>query len=310
MFQASRDLEGARAAHRKVPKQAKDDGGVAKPTPPEPTGAEVVGLKLSNASLPRENEKMKKDNVVLQAQYSTILSKFEEDEACAATLQDDNKKLYDEVAGLKHTITNLSSKIATLIERMPHNECSKNDNGQSQDGSVPATEVSMKGGSERTENSTNYGDTTDVDAPRSEDAEQPGNPEPSTNKNPTTEDKKTTKWSWATGVRPGRKVLTKELQSHMTESVNLLTSSDFHPRRVRQRPDAAIKPTPVAVYFGDIPRCPIGALKKALMKCLPKLAILGISFITASVTDILCLSAHKDRVIATLQFFATSISQG
>lgn len=57
------------------------------------------------------------------------------------------------------------------------------------------------------------------------------------------------------------------------------------------------------MYFGNIPRGPIGALKEALMKCLPKWAILGILFIGASVTEILCHSPNKDRLIATLHFF-------
>lgn len=121
MVQEARDSEAVRACPRKVLKQPKGDGGVAKPKPPEPTGAAVVGWKLSNASLARKNEKMKKDNQELLDQYATVLCKFEESEARAATLQDGNKKLYDEVTGLKQTITNLISKIPTIIECIPQN---------------------------------------------------------------------------------------------------------------------------------------------------------------------------------------------
>ena len=63
-----------------------------------------------------------------------------------------------------------------------------------------------------------------------------------------------------------------------------------------------LKPEPEAVYFGGIPRGPIGKLRRALRNALPKWAILSISFIGDSVTEILCHKALVQRLIATLKF--------
>ena len=63
-----------------------------------------------------------------------------------------------------------------------------------------------------------------------------------------------------------------------------------------------LKPDPEAVYFGGIPRGPIGKLRRALRNALPKWAILSICFIGDSVTEILCHKALVQRLIATLKF--------
>lgn len=83
----------------------------------------------------------------------------------------------------------------------------------------------------------------------------------------------------------------------------LLNTAGFQSRRSRQRLGPVLQPKPVPMYFSNIPRGPIGALKKAIYECLPKWAILGVSFIAASDTEILCHAPLVDRLVATLQFF-------
>lgn len=55
------------------------------------------------------------------------------------------------------------------------------------------------------------------------------------------------------------------------------------------------------VYFANVPRGPIGKFKRCLHECLPKWAVLSISFIGASITEILCHKAHVARLIATMR---------
>lgn len=62
MVQEVNDSEAARAAPRKARKQQKGDSGFANPTTSEPNSGEIVGLKLSNASVAMENEEMKEEN--------------------------------------------------------------------------------------------------------------------------------------------------------------------------------------------------------------------------------------------------------
>lgn len=58
------------------------------------------------------------------------------------------------------------------------------------------------------------------------------------------------------------------------------------------------QPTATAVYFGGIPRGPIGDLKQALYECLPKRCILRISFIGNSACEILCHKHLQSRLIS------------
>lgn len=89
----------------------------------------------------------------------------------------------------------------------------------------------------------------------------------------------------------------------MADTIKSLNSAGFQSRRSRQRAGNVIQPKPMAVYFANIPRGPIYALKKSLLKCLPKWAVLGISFIGTTMTEILCHTSLAERLIATLQFF-------
>ena len=76
-------------------------------------------------------------------------------------------------------------------------------------------------------------------------------------------------------------------------------------RTVRRPGDPAqqntTKPDPEAVYIGDLPRGPIGKLRRSLNKALPKWAVLNISFIGDSVTEILCHKPLVPRQVATVK---------
>lgn len=62
-----------------------------------------------------------------------------------------------------------------------------------------------------------------------------------------------------------------------------------------------VQPTPKAIYSGEVPRGPIGALRRALLLSLPKWTILGISYISNTALEILCHTELVDRLIATMK---------
>lgn len=60
-------------------------------------------------------------------------------------------------------------------------------------------------------------------------------------------------------------------------------------------------PKPTAVYLKSIRRGPIGAIQKALRECLISWALLGISLIGGSISEIITDSRLKDRLVTSLK---------
>lgn len=61
------------------------------------------------------------------------------------------------------------------------------------------------------------------------------------------------------------------------------------------------EPSPIAVYFKNVRRGPIGAIRSALRESLPSWALLGIGFVGGSVLEIVTDNRLKARLIATLK---------
>ena len=107
----------------------------------------------------------------------------------------------------------------------------------------------------------------------------------------------------ATGIAEATKELEKAgfapTKAPRRRTTTTATNADGTPAQLSS---VILKPEPEAVYFGGIPRGPIGKLRRALRNALPKWAILSISFIGDSVTEILCHKALVQRLIAALKF--------
>ena len=107
---------------------------------------------------------------------------------------------------------------------------------------------------------------------------------------------------WTEVVKKGISSLPDNVQARFTQTMQTLKAAGFQAQRPAPRHGPAQpynpKPIPTPVYFGNIPRGPIGALKRALQQCLPKWAVLSISFIGTSVTEILCHRPLRERLIA------------
>lgn len=102
------------------------------------------------------------------------------------------------------------------------------------------------------------------------------------------------KINWADVVkqtRPQRNQLPTQLQHRVAESIAILSQGGL--RRFNE-------PKPVAAYFTNIRRGPVGLVRKALSASLPQWALLGISFVGGSVLEIITDKRLKDRLVATL----------
>lgn len=62
-----------------------------------------------------------------------------------------------------------------------------------------------------------------------------------------------------------------------------------------------VEPVPEAVYFKNLRRGPIGSLRRALRKCLPAWAILGLSFVGGSILEIVTDRRQRDRLVTTMK---------
>lgn len=123
------------------------------------------------------------------------------------------------------------------------------------------------------------------------------------------------KLSWAEIARaPTANALPSGLQEKFVKSKATLAAKGFAPIAPRPRappnaattigpslPSGPATPTPSPVYFGGVPRGPIGALKRALLECLPSWAVLSISFIGNSACEILCHRPLEQRLVAGMK---------
>lgn len=222
--------------------------------------------------------------------------------------------MHSEILELKAQLSTFTNQVGKLVEKLGGPEPTESPNGNT----GPCTDIRTPATDQQADTETATDKQTETAANQAKDDGQPEKYQATTiptkpsdiadsNRQPGPQKpepkKKTAPLNWETVVKSGRKTLPQELQTRAQASMLSLNTSGFQARRFRQCPTATAHPKPVAVYFANIPRGPIGALKKALLECLLKWAILGISFIGAEVTEILCHVALLDRLIATLQFF-------
>lgn len=119
--------------------------------------------------------------------------------------------------------------------------------------------------------------------------------------------------SWADIARiPSMKKLPSTMQSKFEKSIASLRKNGFtpsarpppgrpNPAGGDPRPSTPPQPVPTPVYFGGVPRGPIGSLKRSLQECLPSWAVLSISFIGNSACEILCHKPLEQRLIAAMK---------
>ena len=99
--------------------------------------------------------------------------------------------------------------------------------------------------------------------------------------------------SWAQRVAMKRPEVPSNLQPNLAKAKTALRKAGFF--------GPPPKPDLTPVYCGGIPRSPVGALRKALTLCLPKWAVLGISFIGKYAVEFLCHKPLIDRLVTTLK---------
>lgn len=97
------------------------------------------------------------------------------------------------------------------------------------------------------------------------------------------------------------RVLPPALDQRIRKSIDLLNAS-----RCRK----TVEPNPTAVYFKNVRRGPIGAIRTALRASLPSWALLGIGFIGGSVLEIVTDVRLKTRLVATLKIMGIDEIRG
>ena len=110
--------------------------------------------------------------------------------------------------------------------------------------------------------------------------------------------------SWKDVATKGISSLPDSLKSQFNKAKQSLLKSNFQAKRFtpsHSNTPNTPKPIPVPVYFANIPRGPIGALRRALLECLPKWSVLSVSFIGSGITEILCHKPLLDRLVAGMK---------
>lgn len=102
-------------------------------------------------------------------------------------------------------------------------------------------------------------------------------------------------------VKLGIDSLPDTLKHRVKEISRYLQQEGFQTNCTSPVGTSTAQPILVAVYFGNVTRGPIGKLKRWLHECLPKRALISISFIGASVTEMLCRQLHMARLVATMR---------
>lgn len=93
------------------------------------------------------------------------------------------------------------------------------------------------------------------------------------------------------------------------QSKKALDAAGFKPVQRQLRPEQVqersapveMKPVPTAVYFGGVPRVPIGALRRALLLALSGWAALHLSFVGNSALKVLCHKPLVHRLVAVMK---------
>lgn len=143
--------------------------------------------------------------------------------------------------------------------------------------------------------------TADTDIHATPDSPQPTSTPQPEKPNPAPKQAPKPNFTWADAAKKGLNALPAGLQDRVRASLQSLADSGFKAKRTEPQPNSEEKPEPEPVYFGNVPRGPIGQLKRSLHECLPKWAVLSISFIGAATTEILCHKPYIPRLVATMR---------
>ena len=233
-------------------------------------------------------------------------------------LLEQNKELKEQLDKLNDTLIMQTTQIAKLTEQVAVLSRPKQPSEQVPEKEVEVVETVPANALRRNRRSRNKKQAEAEPRAQEKDSGKKTGDKPETvtapDKNPPQANKEAEqnkKLKWADVVRrPTMAVLPASVQEKFKKSAEILKSSGFKPTpRPAPRPQSSdgpqpqnkIKPAPVPVYFGGIPRGPVGKLRKMLRECLPKWSILNISFIGNSVTEILCHEPMLDHLVGGLK---------
>lgn len=263
-----------------------------------PTQQDQINATLKNTNSPSSTEEQ--PNTPNSAQIADLLASNKQLTEANQAMATEVAKLNAQLAAQSKTIETLSQSIAALTQKATSNESNqtplpKNNQVEDEDTAAP---VAPEGPVARRE------------IPQG----PAGNAESQNKEKPNPKPPKTSWADIAKSKRPAINALSEKEQSLFKETTKNLAALGFKPvtiQRRRQAPsgtesaannDKAVeKPKPVPVYFGGLPRGPIGKLRAELRKCLPKWSILHLSFIGNSATEILCHEHLVDKLVGGMK---------
>lgn len=107
-------------------------------------------------------------------------------------------------------------------------------------------------------------------------------------------------WAQTTKLRTTEipKTAHSKLQAKIKKSKNLLIQGKFKP---------LVEPRPIADYFKDVHRGPLGLIFQALRASLPSLATLGLDFIGSSMLEVILDEKLRDSAVPTLRMLDISM---
>lgn len=254
----------------------REDDLTSAPTPTPEGDQDIVALRKHNAQLLESNRSLREQN-------ETLISKVD-------ALTDQNLQLTAKV-------DKLTSKVEELLSKINKNSTSDADaeqpDTQESDGIDKLQPEQDPSGNKAQPDPINQPDNSETPS-------VPGDPGPTTSISRA--GPRQPKLSWVDIAQKGIGSLPSGLQARLRSSMQSLGAAGFKARRPTPNPHANMpKPDPVPVYFGNAPRGPIGHFKRALFECLPKWAVLSVSFIGASTAEILCHKTLVPRLIATMR---------
>lgn len=202
-----------------------------------------------------------------------------------------NKRLQEQNDALHAKVDSLTSKVDELLDEIRN---AKSD----------STDTRNPMGEQQPETASAEGEQQSIQQPQHQhQPQQPqtDHPAQTSKENQPRQDQQRRAVNWSEVVKSGLGSLPDVLKHRVKETVRYLQQDGFQAKRTTPSHANNTQPSPVAVYFGNIPRGPIGKLKRCLQECLPKWAVLSISFIGANFTVILCHQGHVERRVATMR---------
>lgn len=103
------------------------------------------------------------------------------------------------------------------------------------------------------------------------------------------------KLSWAQIVaEPAMESIPEQTKAKIAQTKKALIDAGF------SRPQQKPRPSLVTVYFRNVPRGPLGTLRKALLLSLCKWTVVGFSFIGNNILEVLCHRPLVNRLVSTM----------